>query len=294
MIRRIPAKGIPENQLTAGPTLVGLDVAVNRGKGLRCSIRTRFGLWETTLKLKRQIRLSQTYPYVDIPLPNGEITAEYLLSIFVIKPGVAQSLSRAFRQAECAAIDSPKAFAKGESRTSENIWHKHLIPDIKPEEGGVLWTPSQRDMDAVFSLYFSGEDRCQLTTEQLTSLGQSLWMMVGFWLYEAFRRAHIRTIEVYPAALRAVCQHIAVSPFADELLQDFVAWGGAAEDYPHLMRTKSETNDAAICCFTAYLWTQGKTEELHPGEIVVPIHRGARFHPAAPEPATTPEPARIP
>ncbi len=293
-MRKIPPAGIPEDQLTAEPTVVGLDVAVNRKKGLRCSIRTQRDVWETTLKLKEPVRLSREYPHVDIPLPTGGVTAAFLRSTFDIAPGVATSLSRVLAQSKCVAIDAPAAFATGERRTCETRWHNHIIEKIKPSEGGIFWTPRQSDMDALFSLYFSGEDRCQLATEQLTTLGQSLWMMVGFWLHEVFRKVGIRTIEVFPAALRAVCRHIATSSFADDLLQDFVAWGGVAEDYSDFMRTKSETNDAAICCFTAYLWTQQKTEELHPGEIVVPIHRGARFHPVAVEPATSPEPARIP
>jgi predicted nuclease with RNAse H fold len=293
-MRKIPANGIPEKQLTAVPTVVGLDVAANRKKGLRCVIRAGRDLWEATLKLRQPVRLCRAYPHVDIPLPDGEMTADYLGATFNVTAEEAKSLSHLIRRSQCAAIDAPAAFATGDRRVCETIWHKHLIDNIKPSVGGILWTPRQSDMDALFAMYFSAKDRCRLTTEQLTCLGQSLWMLIGFWLHEAFRRVGIRTIEVFPDALRAVCQHIATSPFADELRQDFANWGGVADNYSGFMRTKSETNDAAICCFTAYLWTQGKTEELHPGEIVVPTHRGARFQPATADLVASSEPARTP
>lgn len=141
-------------------------------------------------------------------------------------------------------------------------------------------------MDRLFEAYFSREDRCRLTTEQLTRLGQSLWMLIGFWVHDAFRKCSLRTIEVFPDALRAVCQHIATSPHAESMEQEFTAWGGVAADYEAFLRTKSETNDAAICCFTAYLSAKNKTEELHPGEIVVPIHPSARLTPATCEPSS--------
>jgi predicted nuclease with RNAse H fold len=283
-VKKIPIKGIPDNQFSDKPVFFGFDVAVNRDKGLRCSIRTQQDVWETTLKLKAPIRLKGKYPYVEIPLPTNGMTADFLLSIFEIMPGVAASLSRAVGQAKCVAIDAPPAFATAERRTCETRWHNYIIAEVKPKVGGIFWTPRQRDMDVLFSLYFSGEDRCQLTTEQLTCLGQSLWMLVGFWLHEAFRQVGIRTIEVFPAALRAVCQHIDTSPYSDQLREDFTKWGGTAFD--EFMKFKSETNDAAICCFTAYLWSQNKTQELHPGEIVVPLHHGARFNPLTATPAT--------
>jgi hypothetical protein len=205
------------------------------------------------------------------------MTSKYLQSTFDISPGVATSLELYLRQSQCVAIDSPAAFAIGERRVCETIWHNHLIPGIKPRIGGIFWTPSQRDMDALFAAYFSREDRCRLTTEQLTRLGQSLWMLIGFWLHEAFRKVAVRSIEVFPDALRAVCQHIACSSHSSEMVTEFAAWDSDAVDYAEFIPSKSETNDAAICCFAAYLFTRNKTEELHPGEIVVPIHPGARF-----------------
>lgn len=276
-MRRIPDSGIPKDRFTAEPTFVGLDVAANREKGLRCSIRTPLDVWEITLRLKNPVRLASKYPFIDIPLPVDGITTAYVSTTFDVSDETAASISQGLNQAKCIAIDSPSSFAEGERRTSETTWHHHTIPSIKPKKGGIFWTPSATSMHELFSSYFSSADRCELTTEQLTSLGQSLWMLVGFWLHESFRLSSIKTIEVFPAALRVVCQHIEKLGYSNELKQDYEEWGGKI-DFASFITSKSETNDAAISCFTAYLWFKNKTEEIHPNEIVVPLNRASPFN----------------
>jgi len=233
-------------------------------------------IWEITLKLKNPVRLIREFPYIDIPIPSSSLTGDFLRATFVLSDRQAESLSLAFSLAKCVAIDSPPDLASEDRRSSELRWHNHMIKGIKPKKGGIFWTPSKHDMYKLLGFFFSSENRCQLTTEQITTLGQSLWMFVGFWSHKAFKLAKIPTIEVFPAALRAVCQHIAASEQAEELDGDFQKWGGIS-NFSKFISSKSETNDAGISCFAAYLWSCGKTEELHPNEIVVPLNRACPF-----------------
>lgn len=276
-MRKIPTNGFPSNSLDGDePTFVGLDIAVNRDKGLRCSLRTPPNvLWETTLKFRDAIRLQRDFPYVSIPLPENGLTPEYLADTFLLLREQPESLCRAFNRAACIAIDGPPDLADGDRRESESKWHRHIVPGIKDRVGGIYWTPARAEVNAILRAFF--DNAPSLTTEQLTKLGQSLWMFVGFWTHALFRRVEKNTIEVFPAALRTVCQHIVGSTFGKELKAEYGEWGGTA-NFLNFIRTKSESNDAAVACFTAYLRSKGKTEEIHPKEVVVPLHQGQPFN----------------
>lgn len=276
-MRKLPTNGFPPNFLDGDePIFVGLDIAVNREKGLRCSIRTpQNSLWETTLKLRDAIRLQRDFPFVSISMPNNGITSEFLTNTFLLTPEQAESLSSAFTRAACIAIDGPPSLAGGGRRESELKWHNHIIPGIKDRVGGIYWTPSQAEINAILTAFV--DDAQSLTTEQLTKLGQSLWMFVGFWTHAMFRHAEIMTIEVFPAALRTVCQHISDSNQKQDLEEEYSSWGGT-EDFQKFIRRKSESNDAAIACFAAYLRSKSKTEEIHPNEVVIPLYQEQPFN----------------
>lgn len=274
MIIKLPTNGIhfrPEE-----PTHIGLDIAVNRQKGLRCVIATQAGaIWEVTLKFRNEIRLLRAYPFVSIPYPQNGLTPEYLAETFILSNDQAQSLSFAFNGARCIAIDGPPNLPNEGRRISEVRWHNHIIPGIKDRAGGIYWTPPNAEVNAILNALF--DDAQALTTEQLTKLGQSLWIFVGFWIHLLFRRICKPTIEVYPDALRTVCRHIKQSNYGEELEADYRTWGGTT-DFNTFITTKSESNDAAIACFAAYLHTLEKTEEISPNEIVIPLHQGQPFN----------------
>jgi hypothetical protein len=276
-MRKLPTAGFPRNCLDGEePVFVGLDIAVNREKGLRCSLQTpRSALWETTLKFRDPIRLQRDFPFISISMPNQDITPEYLTNTFMLTPEHAKSLSSAFSRVACIAIDGPPGLAEGNRRESELTWHNHIIPGIKDRPGGIYWTPPQSEVIEIVEAFFDHPEI--LTTEQVTKLGQSLWMFVGFWTHALFRHVGKTTIEVFPAAARSVCQHISESDYRQDLEDEYRKWGDAG-NFQTFITTKSESNDAAIACFTAYLWTKGKTEEIYPNEVVVPIHQGQRFN----------------
>lgn len=274
---KLPTSGFPPNCLDGDePIFVGLDIAVNRNKGIRCSLRTpQKTLWETTLKLRNAIRLQRDFPFVSISMPNNGITSQYLTETFLLTDEQAESLSSAFNRAACIAIDGPPCLADENRRISELKWHNHIIPGIKDRPGGIYWTPAQGEMIAILEAFFN--DARALTTEQLTTLGQSLWMFVGFWTHAMFRHVGKTTIEVFPAALRAVCQHISGLDHRLDLKNEYDEWGGTV-NFESFITTKSESNDAAIACFAAYLRSKGKTEELHPNEVVVPCIKDRPFN----------------
>lgn len=276
-MKQLPTNGLPPDTFAVDKrTFVGLDIAVNRDKGLRCRLRTNSGqLWETTLKLRNAIRLQRHFPFVSIPLPVNGVTPAYLAETFLVTTEQAPSLSYALNQAVCIAIDGPPDLADGNRRESEVRWHNHIIPGIKDRAGGIYWTPGRAEINAILSAFF--DDAQSLTTEQVTKLGQSLWMFVGFWTHELFRRVGKTTIEVFPAALRDVCQHIARSRYGHELEGEYLSWG-ATSSFQRFITTKSESNDAAIACFAAYLRSKGKTEEIHPNEVVVPFYPDEPFN----------------
>jgi len=275
-MRKLPTTGI--QFLENVPTHIGLDIAVNRQKGLRCAIRTpQPDIWEVTLKFRSEIRLLRDYPFVSILYSQNGLTPEYLFETFLLSMDQARSLSLAFNQAQCVAIDGPPNLPNAGRRASEERWHNHIIPNIKAKPGGIYWTPSQGEVSAILTALF--DDAELLTTEQLTQLGQSLWMFVGFWTHTLFRRMGKPTIEVYPAALRAVCQHIEQSDnYRDELRQHHINWGGIATEFTPFVTVKSESNDAGIACFAAYLHQIQKTEEIAPNEIVIPLHQSQPFN----------------
>jgi hypothetical protein len=277
-MRKFPETGLPGDAIQAeGLVFVGIDIAVNREKGLRCVVKTSDGqLWETTLRLRRPIQLLLHYPFVNLPLPDHhEISAQFLSNVFMLDDEQAISLAQIFNLALYTAIDSPPMLANGNRRVSETIWHNHIIPGIKDRVGGIYWTPNQLEIAEILYAFFNEPQT--LTTEQITKLSQTLWMFVGFWLHTVFRNVGRDTIEVYPASLRQVCQDITNSPFSNELHQDFANWNTTL-DFDDFINRKSETNDAAISCFTAYLVHLGRSEQLHPDEIVVPLHQGRPFN----------------
>lgn len=270
-MRKLPLNGIklPSNG-NALSTFVGLDIAANRDKGLRCNIRVDPStIFEVTLKLRQPIHLQSEFPYVDIPFPDEGLSADYLVQTFFLSDQQAQTLALAFQHATVIAIDGPPKLAGTTRRTSEILWHNHVIPGVKNSAGGIYWTPMQSAVDQWLKL-ISNAAR-ELTTEQITKLGQSLWMFVGFWTHELFRRAGRETIEVFPSALRTVCNGLIADGYLAEFEQHYRDWGGS-DCFTTFAKTKSETSDAAIACFTAYLHSIGKTEELHPGEIIIPLH----------------------
>jgi hypothetical protein len=277
-MNRFPNTGLPDDALQAeGSVFVGIDIAVNREKGLRCVFKTSDGqLWETILRLRIPIQLQANYPFVNLPLPDPHgISAQFLSNIFTLTEEQAISLAQIFNLALYTAIDSPPMLANGNRRVSETIWHNHIIPGIKNGRGGIYRTPNQLEMTEILDAFFNEPQA--LTTEQITKLSQTLWMFVGFWLHTVFRNVGRDTIEVYPASLRQVCQDIMNSEFSDVLHQDFENWNTTL-DFDDFINRKSETNDAAISCFTAYLVHLGGSEQLHPEEIVVPLHHGRPFN----------------
>ena len=267
-MKKLPANSNPFGE--DEPTHIGLDIAVNRDKGLRCVIQTPSGVWEVTLRFNNKIHLCKDFPFLDLPQSPDGLSPAFLMATFNLTSPQAESLSQAFRRAACVAIDAPPALAVKGHRQSEVIWNEHTIRGIKDGKGGVFWTPTEAEIPATVTVVFT--DPQSLTTEQVTKLGQSLWMFVGFWAHQEFQKAGIQTIEVFPAALLAMCKDILGSKQGPELEADHKAWAGGSE-VPEFPGTKSESNDAALACFTAWLHSNGKTQELSAGEIVVPMNR---------------------
>jgi predicted nuclease with RNAse H fold len=255
---------------------VGLDIAVNQEKGLRFVSRVEEAICEITLRLRPVARIARVWPYLDLPLPVGDsIDLNFVTEIFNLNDVEANIVLQSLTRAQLIAIDAPRGLATRKRRDSELFWHRleirstDLVKPIKRRNGGVLWTPSAETMEAALQSYFHTDCARRATVQQITMLGQSLWMFVGFWMYELLRRIGSSTIEIYPHASRIISQEINQSPQRDTLIEKFNEWSSAYTFQDFIYR-KTETNDAAIGSFTAFLMQHDLTEELAPDEIVIP------------------------
>jgi hypothetical protein len=95
-------------------------------------------------------------------------------------------------------------------------------------------------------------------------------MFVGCWLHRVLDVFHNETIEVHPYACRVLCQEIRLDPRGADALDDQLSrWlapgaSGSVDRIERFLSSKSETNDAAIASFTAYLHSLGLTQPMAP------------------------------
>lgn len=257
---------------------VGLDIAINMKKGLRFVARVDRGIRELTLRFRPEIRLSSTWPFLDLPIPaTHDFSRTDAMNLFHLPETDAEVVAMSFRQACIFAVDAPCSLASdNERRASELAWHQMEIPELDGEEflkqrnRGVLWSPRRADVESAIRCYFLSKSQDKPNTQQLLLLSQALWMFVGLWVYEVLGKLNTPTIEVYPHASRIICQEIAGSERnRDALLTQTQAWSRVFS-FDDFITHKSETNDAAIASFTAFLHHSDLTEELAPAEIVIP------------------------
>jgi predicted nuclease with RNAse H fold len=275
---RLSPKEFAEELATKERPFVGLDIAVNLNKGLRFVARIERGICELTLRFRRDIRLATSWPFLDLPIPTD--AGSCLLTcqrLFHLHEEEACLVSECFQRAIVFAVDSPCSLAPDfERRASELAWHRLEITSsdsdsfLKKKNRGILWSPRQSEVETAVSSYFSPKNESKPTCQQLLLLGQSLWMFVGLWVYQVLDTLGTPRIEVYPHASRVICQEIAKSEInRDSLLAQVNRWSRAFS-FDDFIARKSETNDAAISSFTAFLYQSALTEELAPGEIVIP------------------------
>src|SRR5688572_28592248 len=100
---------------------VGIDVAVNATKGLRLIARVEKGLWQQTLRFKKDIRLQADWPYINLPsLQVGKArsptTALPIREVFNLEDDDAAAVARCLDEACVVAVDAPRRLAEGEDR----------------------------------------------------------------------------------------------------------------------------------------------------------------------------------
>lgn len=258
------------------PPFVGFDIAENRQKGLRFFSRTEAGCCELIVRFRRENRILHNWPFLDLDLPDSrELNRNQVKQIFDLDNDQADVFAYSLNKAKLVAVDAPRGLpAGGANRESETYWHRLTIQckgdrDIKPRQGGVHWTPKAEELEMILRAYFSQDVADRPTTKQITRLGQILWMFVGFWIYELLNRINTSFIEVYPSASRIACQEIWYCSNGQWLKDAFDEWSNLFS-FDEFIHKKSESNDAAIGSFTAFLHERQLTQELAPNEIVIP------------------------
>jgi len=132
--------------------------------------------------------------------------------------------------------------------------------------GGVFWPKPELEILSALGAYTKGS----VSIEQLQTLSDCLWMFVGCWLYRVLNIFPAKTIEVHPYACRVLCQEMRLDPKgADALDAQLSRWlppgdSVGVDRIERFLSTKSETNDAAIASFTAFLHRKGLTQPMAP------------------------------